>query len=127
MILSMDATLDFPFVESLPKREKSRLAQAWDDFKELKAAIVERGPAVPVKSAAVLLGVHRSRIYQLIESGRFTPVEMHGHILICSDDLESYAREERAAGRPVAFPNSLRESARRGLKFGMSVASGDEK
>lgn len=117
----VDMTLEMPFVSGLPMREKSKLAQVWDEFREMKAIIEERGPALPIGSAAVLLGVSVQRVHQLVNDGRFNPVEIHGRAFICEDDIEAYARSERSNGRPVSLPGTVHECFTRALAGGKAV------
>ena len=114
----MDATFEFPFAATLPVREKSELAQLWEELRDLREASKERGVAIPIGSAAVLLGISNQRVHQLIADGRFTPVELHGKNYICEDDIEAYAKSERVGGRPVAFPETV------GGMWKRSVAAG---
>jgi len=96
----MEATIDFPFVETLPKRKKGRLAKAWDEFDELRAVCGDRGLPLLIGHAAILLGVSVQRVQQLIYDGRFQPVIFQGRRYICEDDILAWARSERKHGRP---------------------------
>jgi hypothetical protein len=106
----MEATLEMPFVASLPVREKSKLAQAWDDFQELKALSRERGVPLPIPAVAKLLNVSVERIRQYVNDGRFIPVTIHERDFIFEDDIETFAKEERLRGRPVGLPTSVSEA-----------------
>lgn len=114
----VDATFEFPFAASLPVREKSKLAQLWEELRDMREASRERGVAVPIASAAVLLGVSRQRIDQLVADGRFNPVELHGRKFICEDDITEFAKSERATGRPVAFPDDVAGCWKRAVAAG---------
>lgn len=95
------ATLDFPFVADLPKREKSKIARFWDDLEEFRAVVRERGTIVPVTLVAKILGVSRTRVYELIKSGRLEPVELDGHMYVGYNSLEAWAKAEHKVGRPL--------------------------
>jgi excisionase family DNA binding protein len=123
----VEATLEMPFVSSLPVREKSKLAQAWDEFQELKVLMLERGPAIPVGHVATLLGVSRQRVYQWIDDGRLTPFDFHGRTFLFEDEIEQLAKEERKSGRPVAFPSNIFHAAGRAVKAGFAEAKNSSK
>ena len=100
MMIAMEATFDFPFVETLPKREKTKLATLWDRFQEIRELTEREGPLVPVRMGSELMGVSRQRVDELIERGRLRVHGMNGHrMLFCADIIE-YANAERKSGRP---------------------------
>jgi len=92
---------DFPFMESLPKREKSKLAKMWDSFKELAEIQKEHGYPVPRTAAAILLEITPQRIDQLVESGKLIAVKFHGHVYVTENSLLELARSDRKSGRPL--------------------------
>ena len=99
---------EFPFVAELPKREKSKLADLWDRFQEVKAITDKKGMIVPPIVAAELLGVSRQRIWQLMEGGRLARLEWRGQVFVTERDLMEFAESERKTGRPCG-PNSLKD------------------
>lgn len=109
----MEAVLDFPFVQDLPKREKSKLANLWDALKasraDVDAAFASQGGIVPVGLAAQLLNVSKQRVSQLLDEGKLVAVSVHGHRFVGEDSLVALAKSDRKGGRPVKAP-SLSES-----------------
>jgi hypothetical protein len=104
-----EAVLDFPFVEQLPKREKSRLAKLWDHFTEVREASKVHGMLVPMTMAADLAGVSKQRILQIIEDGRLVRIEVNGHPFITENSFVEWAKGERKAGRPLKVPATNKE------------------
>lgn len=95
---------EFPFVESLPKREKSRVEKAIDLMREMSELQKREGALVPAILAAKILNVSHQRLYELSELGRVRTIEFHGHRYITEKDLVEFAKMERKAGRPVKAP-----------------------
>jgi hypothetical protein len=95
------ATLDFPFIEDLPKREKSKIASLWDTLKEARAATQEHGSLVPINFAAELLGISRQRMHVLLDEGKVTPVQFHNQRFVSEKSLVAWAKSERQVGRPL--------------------------
>lgn len=103
---------EFPFVETLPKREKGKLAKMWDHFNEIRAAMAanpEMGMLVPQHLAAELLGVSKQRIWVLANEGRFECVHLGGQRLLSERSIIEYAKAERKGGRPCKVPETNRE------------------
>lgn len=94
------AAIEFPFVERLPKREKSRLQKAWDLFQEAKAAQDKHGFLVPERLAAKVAGVSQQRISQLRQAGVLLTVDIDEHPFITEDSLVEWMKSERKRGRP---------------------------
>lgn len=90
-----------PFVATLPKREKSKMAKVWERFQELARITEEKGMLVPVPLVAKVLGVSRQRCGELIKLGRLESVEVDGHHFVVEASVVAYAQSERKAGRPV--------------------------
>jgi hypothetical protein len=107
------AVTEFPFVEALPKREKSKLARVWDMLREMKAAAEEDGQLVPVNFTCKLLDVGRTRVDQFCADGRLRRVEVAGHVFITENSIVELAREERKHGRPMNLPTTAKESLKR--------------
>lgn len=108
---------EFPFVEELPKREKSRVMKLWDHFKEAKAIMAEKGMLVPVKLAGDIAGVSHQRILQLCQARTLERIELHGHPFITENSFVEWAKSERKAGRPFK-PQSFGEQAKSAVAFG---------
>lgn len=97
------ATKDFPFVQELPKRERSKLANLWETLKELRVAFHAHGSVVPQVFAAELLGVSRQRVHQMLESGQLESVTVRGLRYVTEDSLVARAQAEKnTGGRPKA-------------------------
>ena len=92
---------EFPFVESLPKREKSRLLRVMERFQELSEITKEKGMLVPLVFGAKVLGISRQRVYELIDDKRLEVVDVDGHQFLTETSLTAYAKSEHKAGRPV--------------------------
>ncbi len=105
----LDAVAEFPFVEKLPKREKSRLAKAWDLFERMKAETAVHGQLVPLVLTAKLLNVGPSRIDQFVRDDRLTRVEIDGHVFITENSIVEFAKIERKNGRPLKLPKGAKE------------------
>jgi hypothetical protein len=106
----IDAALDFPFVEQLPKREQSRWAKSWSLFESAKAATAEHGFLMPVALAAKLLGVGKQRVHDIVADGRLVRVELDGHVFITSNSVVAFLKVERKNGRPLKVPLTVSES-----------------
>lgn len=91
---------EFPFVAELPKREKGKLAKAWDQWLAVKAVVAERGPLIPASFAAKLLNISHQRVSQLADSGKLQRVDIGGSFWITEASLVELAKGERKAGRP---------------------------
>ena len=112
------ADFEFPFVEPLPKRGKSRwekVADVWDAF---KAHSKETGGVVPVTMAAELGGVSHQRILQLLETGPLVRVELNSHVYVGEDSLVEWLKSERKSGRPSKLPLTVREQWKLARKVG---------
>lgn len=59
----------------------------------------EHGPFVSVCVAALLVGVCRQRMYQLIGSGRIASFPLLGQVMVCCGSLWDW-RASRKVGRP---------------------------
>ena len=114
------ATIDFPFVAELPKREKSKVGKLWDQLQEMNAIVQEKGMLLQPSLCAELCGVSRQRIYELIEAGRFEMVQFGKHRLITESSVIAYARAERKAGRPLKLPETKAEAVKLACKVAKS-------
>jgi len=96
---------EFPFVAELPKREKSKVAKAWEFFQELREVVRAHGAVIPLPLAAELVGVSRTRVSQLAHQGRFECVEIHGHLYLTEESVIAFAKSERVNGRHLKAMN----------------------
>ncbi len=67
---------------------------------DVAPANVELDKYVSLKDAAARLGVSKSRISQMVGSGRLSSVLFHGSRLIAIESIEEYLRTPRQPGRP---------------------------
>lgn len=107
---------EFPFVGELPKREKSKLASLWDEFKEMSRIAEKKGIPVPPGLAAELLGVSRQRIYELMGSGVLETVTVGGRTYVTENSLVAWAEAEHKVGRPTKIEQAARMGAVAGTK-----------
>jgi hypothetical protein len=92
---------EFPFVESIPKREKSKLQACWDEMAEFVEVSRQEQGLVTVTFACKALKVSRTRIDQMCEAGILKRFEMCGHVMISVRSIRDRAEAERqAGGRP---------------------------
>lgn len=115
---------DMPFVKDLPKREQSRVQRMWDQLCEFKRLTEENGVLIPAPVAAKIAGVHRSRIFQLIDAGALKSVSFHGHVYLIEDSFIAWAKSERKAGRPFKLVDDAEKKGdiRAALEIGVSYA-----
>lgn len=92
---------EFPFVQQLPHREKSKLVKLWDHFAAVRMAMDQHGMLVPVKLAAELAGVSRQRIDELVERDQLVRIDLAGHPFITENSFVQWAKSERKNGRPL--------------------------
>lgn len=104
------ATADFPFVQELPKREKSKLASLWDSLKEAKAATQEHGALIPINFAAELLGISRQRMHVLLDEGKVASVRFHNQRFVSEKSLVEWAKAEHISGRPPSLKSCIAQA-----------------
>lgn len=92
--------LEFPWMQDLPKREKSKVAKAVDLVKEFTDLQRKHGALVPASMVATVLNVTRARVLQFIEEGRLPAVMFRGSWYVGEDDLRAFGKLERKVGRP---------------------------
>lgn len=98
-------TPDFPFVEELPKREKSRFARMWELVQEMSDKQREVGEMVPASLVAKVLRCSRQNVFSLAERGTLEAYRFDGHLFITRRSLVAYAEAERQVGRPLKDMN----------------------
>jgi len=112
-------TADFPFVAELPRAEKKAVKSFWEQFDEMRAAIKEHGIMLPTGAVAKLLGVSRTRVYDLIENGTLLTYTFNGQKLVTEKSVVAWSVAEHKNGRPVQF-NTSRRDVWRAAKAGAS-------
>ncbi len=105
--------MEFPYVEQLPKREKSRLKKLWEHVAEIRAITEEKGLLLPVKLTASLLDISQQRIDQLCQAGSLERVNINGHPFVTETSIIEWGSSERKAGRPPNLPTTMKESWKR--------------
>lgn len=103
--VTMDLTMEMPFMANLPKREKKAVMGAWEELHEFCEMVKADGAVIPVGFAARVLNVSRQRVYELINQERLKVVSLGGHNFVTADSLVEWGRGERKAGRPVGGIN----------------------
>lgn len=103
--LGMDVAPSQAWLIEVPSRAiRKTIREEWqaysDDSEEQKGLVL-------ASVAGKLLGVHRSRAYQLLEAGKLTRFEHFGHVwLSCIELMQRLSEPVDKGGRP-----SLREAA----------------
>ena len=98
-----EATADeFPFVQDMPKRERSRWEKYRDAMAEFSEVSREEGGLIMVSLAANYLHVSRTRIDQLCDEGALRRYEFGGHVVISVNSLKERAEHERKKPGPKA-------------------------
>jgi hypothetical protein len=119
---AQNATLDFPFVEEIPKREKTRVAKLWDQFAELKAIVDEKGMLLPPVCVAELLNVSRARVHQLTTTGQLERVEFRGQVFVTEESLVAWAQTEHKSGRPLKHIETLGGALKTAARMGKAAS-----
>jgi hypothetical protein len=79
------------------KRARGFMAEL-DEFAQVSA---KRSGLLNYSQAAVVMGLHRSRITQFVSAGRLHPVTFFGRDYLGVDEVRAFACEERKrSGRP---------------------------
>jgi len=107
---------EFPFVEQLPKRQKTKLVQVWELVQQMSEVIKTEGALLPPMLVAKALDLSRTRIDELCQDGRLKRMTIDGHVFITENSLVAFAKEERKNGRPLNLPTTLSETIRRSKK-----------
>lgn len=106
------AANEFPFVEALPKREKSRLVKAWDAFRELSRIAETEGVLIPQVFAAKVLDLSTQRISQLCNEGKLKVVVVGNSRFVTEHSVVEWAEAEHKAGRPLKLDGTWSEATR---------------
>jgi len=118
-MISEVAVREFPFVATLPKRERSRIGRLWDHFTELSALADVHGMLLPPTLAADLAGVSKQRIQQLMDGGRLEAVEFNGRRYITENSFVEWAKSQRKSGVKLAgLEGGLVGAAKLGIAAG---------
>ena len=110
---------EFPFVEGLPKRQKSKVGKLLDVIGEIERVQRERGPVLSQHVIADVLGVSRSRVSQLVDAGRLESVRIGQTRFVFLASFREFAKQDRPTGRPKK--SAIAEVWRAGAGFGLGV------
>jgi DNA-binding IclR family transcriptional regulator len=98
----MEAAAQFTFWPVIEEKLSKRSV-----LRQLLDAVERHGALATVGTTAKALGVHRSRIYQLLEEGKLAKVNIDGSVHIVVASLELYLTEEHKSGRPRKLDTTL--------------------
>lgn len=104
-------------LESVPVREKSKLAIVLEQVDEFSKAIGDDKVIFP-SQAALLLDVSPSRITDLMDEGRLQTVRMGSRRVILMRSFQAFYDSDRKPGRPRKTPTAkeLWKASKEGAK-----------
>lgn len=76
-----------------------------DVFRNLRAITSREGGLLPYATAASVLGVSKQRVHDLVKEGTLHPIDLLGKKWLSANELESFVKIERQAGRPWKAPS----------------------
>ena len=91
---------DFPFVADLAKAERKEVRSVWSELDRIADAVELHGVVLPQTFVADLLSVSRTRVAQLIDTGRLDAVEISGRRFVTEKSLRRWASSIHKNGRP---------------------------
>jgi hypothetical protein len=95
--------------DGLPRRKVK--TSVFDLLRNLRKLTTEKGGLVPIAGAATILGVTKQRVHELVKEGTLHPVEFLGKKWLSGEELLSFVKLQRDAGRPWKEP-SIKEQWR---------------
>lgn len=98
--------LDFPFMETLAKRDRSVLGVLWDELQSMCDAQRRVGPVVPQRVAADALGISAQAVQNYIDRGRLEAVDLGGRQFVTEASIKEFAKSPRMPGRPRKYVDS---------------------
>lgn len=113
--------LEFPWVASLPRSQKTKVGTALAAAREFIALQKKHGPLVPLALVAASMNVSKQRIHKLVVDGRLKTVFFHNFHYVSEAELQRFGEEERKAGRPVKMRDATFEEC---LEIGGEIARG---
>lgn len=87
-----------------------------DDVKEFMRLTKHHGGMLPVSACAIVLGVSRQRVHQLVDEGTFSVYEFYGMKWLLEKEVVPFARLNRRAGE-----NQFRTTAKEMWKVGHEI------
>lgn len=112
---------EFPFVQEMPKREKSRVARIWDLVKHLDKVSEVEGTLLPFTLAFKALELSRTRCDQLVAEGRLKRIEVDGHVFVTLNSVVEFAEQERKAGRPLGRLDDVMDGKKTALRASIEI------
>ncbi len=99
------ATLDSPWLFDVPTDEGTGEVTPMQEMREFMVIQKEEGALITQTQAALLLGVTKVRVGELVGLGRFTMWEFLGGKYVSFKQVAEYCRSARKSGRPskIAF------------------------
>ena len=88
---------------ALPQRKVKK--GILDVFRNLRAITSREGGLLPFASAAAVLGVSKQRVHDLVKEGTLHPIDLLGKRWLSANELESFVKLQRQAGRPWKAPS----------------------
>ncbi|MGA2544777.1 MAG: hypothetical protein ABSG78_24775 [Verrucomicrobiota bacterium] len=86
-----------------------------DVFRNLRAITSREGGLLPFASAATVLGVSKQRVNDLVKEGTLHPIDLLGKKWLSANELESFVKLQRQAGRPPGKNRASRNNGWRRL------------
>ena len=116
-------SLDFPFLDGVPKREKTRVGKLLDVIAEIERVQLERGPVISQHVVADVLGLSPQRVSNLVSEGRLDSVRIGETRFVFLESFRDFAKKERPPGRPRKnlFVEAVRQGIGRGIAIGEAV------
>ena len=115
------STMELPFMADVPKRvtsSKSKMEIAICAVREMKQLVEKHGMLIPSIIASEVLGVSKTRVYELLKTGQLTPVRYGNYTYVTEDSLITFAKTERKAGRPPKMPETLNDTVAAAIRIG---------
>jgi hypothetical protein len=78
------------------------LASIRQDYRRYMALSHERGGLITVSQAALILGVSRQRVQQLVAAQRLNVIEILDGRYLYGDEIIAWAESEKIVGRPTS-------------------------
>jgi hypothetical protein len=88
---------------ALPQRKVKK--GILDVFRNLRAITSQEGGLLPFATAATVLRVSKQRVHDLVKEGTLHPIDLLGKRWLSANELESFVKLQRQAGRPWKAPS----------------------
>jgi ATP-dependent exoDNAse (exonuclease V) alpha subunit len=91
---------EFPFMDEVPKRQRVKIVDVWDEIAGAIAYTSEHGALMPVSRAAKALNVGRTRIDQLVSAKKLVRIDVYDRVFVTVKSVREHAEAPRVKGRP---------------------------